>query len=157
MDILTGLTVLAVSFSANVQTKANNTAVLTANDQGIASQMCIVAVRDGLKEVRKLAVENNLNYGHVLSNLSCNGKLVSAFAKQYSQNPKQVVVKAGDKSLESQVCVDALSLGEKAARQKHHAKSELVTCNGESISDFVRKYADRDLVLNQARNIAQTK
>jgi hypothetical protein len=45
----------------------------------------------------------------------------------------------------SQICVDAVLLGEKEARNKYDARGEAIYCNNKPIDQFVRLFSDKTL------------
>jgi len=144
----TALITLASSF-----TFANDV-VFKATDDSIASQACVAAATGGLRAVKDLVIENNINYNDFRSTVSCNAMSLTRFARTYaSQNivseaeaPEFVRLVAKTETVESQLCVDAAIMGEQAARAKHNVLDR-VTCNGKVLSRFVKTLEDKEVEL----------
>lgn len=134
-----------------------NDVVFKATDDSIASQACVAAATGGLRAVKDLVIENNINYNDFRSRVSCNSMSLTRFARTYaSQNivseseeakaPEFVRLVAKTQAVESQLCVDAAVMGEQAARAKHNVLDR-VTCNGKVLSRFVKTLEDKEVEL----------
>ncbi len=119
--------------------------IVTANEDSFASQACAIAANQGLSSVRRFSNENNVNYYEVKRYLTCNGKNIEIFAKQFKQaTAKNTKVMSSDNSVLSQVCIDALSIGKTQALKKHELSGYSVNCNEVSISTFVEQLSNSE-------------
>ncbi len=161
MTILALATAAAMAYTATIDTTSNQSILLKTNSDDFASQACMIAASKGLKAVRTFSLESNINYYAVKNKLKCNGQSLTAFAKTYhklkTEKTRTVSVLANDSTAVSQVCVDALVIGEKDALQKHNLVGKTVRCNNESITKFVQKFAGVQVINNTENTIAQSK
>ena len=153
------LTIFAINASASDSAfqKSNN---------NVETEVCYTAAKQGLGAAKRAIKTKGLNYRTFQTSVMCNGLSLPQFASKFatlrSKGIEQkdtvtvVSISALDRSVESQLCLDAGTLGERAARTKHNLKSADVQCNGKSISNFLKSFRNKKIVSNQSDR-AQTK
>ncbi len=152
MNVLMLATVAVSSYTATIQTDVDNTVVLKALNENLETQACIVAARDGVIAAKALIQANDENFFEFNQTLTCNGQTLGQFAKQFlfedsNQANETFKVKASDLNLESQLCVDALVIGENQARKKYGLLSQDILCNNKSLNKFVRSFDNKQVVV----------
>ena len=127
--------------------------VLKPVNQNIETQACYVAATEGLAATRTLLFKNNLSYASFARTVTCNDMSLAKFAKTYQQQDeaksdtvKQIALVAKNSNTASQLCLDAVVIGEDAARAKHDIYGS-VLCNRQELSLFVSKFADQEVEL----------
>ncbi|MDT0593393.1 DUF3718 domain-containing protein [Glaciecola petra] len=125
-------------------------------DQNLETQVCLKAATEGLASAKQLVSENDINFSFFNKTVTCNGESLKSFANLYYKSavdvnePKVVAVRAKNANVESQLCLDALIIGEEQARQKHDLQGVEVTCNDKPLSIFVRKFERQNLTVKLA-------
>ena len=146
-----------ITCSANGAT--NTTSInFKALDQSLETQVCIMAATEGLDAAKKLVRKKDINFGLFNQSVSCNGKSIKSFAKTYFEEEAQqeisaqkvVAVRAKNSSIESQLCIDAVMLGEEQAREKHGLQGVNVLCNNQPLSVFVYNINKKDMLVKLA-------
>jgi hypothetical protein len=129
-------------------------------DDNLETQACYTAATKGLSATRTLVRKNNVDYNNFKHNVLCNGERLTVFAVKYARaragDPslqkelvKVVSLSTLDRSVESQLCFDAVMLGEQKAREKHNLRSTKLTCNGKEVSRFLKSFKNKKVVTNQ--------
>lgn len=162
MNLVTLATLIATSYTASITTAQDSKLVLKAIDNNIETQSCIVAASKGLDKAKDLIETNGFNFYSFKKSLSCNGMSLSAFAEQFEENrlanlrsnQSETVstykVIATNQNKESQLCVDALAIGEDAARKKHGLLTESILCNQQPLRWFVKDFENKNLAIEEA-------
>jgi hypothetical protein len=120
---------------------------LVSSDGSDLSKLCIAAAQSG-STVSALAAEMNIP---AASQVLCNDQPIHAFAGQFRAEvaaSTQYVVSVANQSPETRLCVAALTSPSEFASLKAEffgdvAVERIVTCNGLSLNQFVRRYQDR--------------
>lgn len=147
--ILPTITFASVSQSENVVLKPVN--------DNIETQACYVAATEGVNQAKSFLRANAFSFANFNSAVKCNGIGIADFAEKYSvkNDDTETAVQeelgtfklvAMDNSA-SQLCVDAVLLGERKARIKHNALNDVVFCNDKSLGRFTRVFKDKNLSL----------
>lgn len=125
--------------------------VLKAVDTNFETKVCFTAASEGLSAAKSLVRQNDLSYGAFARAVSCNGLSIAQFAKQYGEETEITEVKgtrfalvAKNRTTESQLCLDAVVIGEEAARDKHDIYGEII-CNRQDLSDFVESFENKEV------------
>jgi hypothetical protein len=149
MKLLTVLTSATLfMFSASVFSK--NVTFEKIGDN-LETQACYTAATKGLSAARFLVRKNNIDFNNFKHNVLCNGERLTVFAVRYARaragDPslqkdvvKVVSLSTLDRSVESQLCFDAVMLGEQKAREKHNLRSSNLMCNGTDVSSFLKSF-----------------
>ncbi|MFC3120890.1 DUF3718 domain-containing protein [Agaribacter flavus] len=151
MKLSTIATVAVLSF-ASLSASASNV-VFKAVDDNFETQACKIAAVDGMDAAKDFIEGNNQNYKRFVFSVFCNGMSITSFAKQYhvessEDEAEQVIALVAENSnVESKLCMDAVVLGEDAARQKYGFENETVMCNFKPLKKFVKQYANRDVIV----------
>ena len=124
-------------------------------NESLETQACLTAATEGLSAARKLVRENDINFGIFNKAVTCNGMKLAAFANTYFEQenqdaPKVVAIRAKNTNVESQLCLDAVLMGEEQARQKHDLLGVSVICNNKPLSSFVRSMNRDNVVVKLA-------
>lgn len=158
LSLSLSLTVMSANaFASKVEFKKGS------ND--LETQVCYTAAKQGISAAKRLVQANNMNFNTFKTSVMCNGMSVSIFASKYakarmgdpsvaSQTVKVVALSALNQSPESQLCLDAVTMGEKQARVKHSMRNARIECNGEDISDFLESFKNMKVV--QSANESET-
>jgi hypothetical protein len=138
---------------------AQNIVFKPMNDD-LATKACYAAASKGIDAARSLVKQEQLNFGLFKSSVSCNGYSFTEFVDKYSNakdtnsenssstgSVSTVTFRANNDNAASQVCVDALLMGEQKARDKHELTNYSITCNDEQIDRFVRKYKNKNIIV----------
>lgn len=142
----------------------NNIEFHKANND-IETKACYTAATEGLKAAKKLVRASRINYIELSSTLKCNGMSIRDFASKYAtlgetsqtaKNVKVIAVSAMDRKVESKLCVDAVTMGERAARVKYKMRDDHIECNGQDITHFLKSLDDMKVVKadSEAENLA---
>ena len=148
---------LAITLSLTSVVATANNVVLKPINENIETQACYTAATQGLNAAKELVSKENINFGIFKNSVTCNGLSLVDFAQQYGeqsgeQNAKseatetRIVLVAKNTNVESQLCLDAITMGERAAREKH-AIDLPVTCNNLDLADFVRSYKKQEVLV----------
>lgn len=146
---------LALSLSLSTFTHMSEAANVKfkAMDDSFASQVCIVAATDGINSARTLVTKQGHSFKEFAASLTCNGKSLRNFSKSWEADKqtetteKQVKLVVKNNNPESQLCLDALVMGEEAARVKYDAKFENIICNDRTLASFLRQYSNQDVIV----------
>jgi hypothetical protein len=141
---------LAATVTLSFASLNANAAKFEKADDRFETNACYVAATEGLDAVRALAKENDVNVRSLFATTSCNGLTFKSFAKKHQNKMalkedtaiRIVSLTSVDRSPESQLCLDSVVMGEKAARQKHGILNGSIKCNGKDISDFSKSFND---------------
>ncbi|OUL58071.1 hypothetical protein [Pseudoalteromonas ulvae] len=132
----------------STQVVASNQHDFIAMNESVDTQICIVAAKQGFNAARDFASENGQYISRYNPNFYCNGQRINEFsanftrvASQAQSEVKQVSLFAADEKHESNICVAAAKEGLAVVKSKTDAKQ--IKCNGESITRFVKRYADK--------------
>ena len=138
------LSALAVS----TQVFASSQHDFIAVNESVDTQICIVAAKQGFNAARDFAGENGQYISRYNPNFYCNGQRINEFAANFSNVEtqaktviKQVSLFAADEKHESNICVAAAKDGLSVVKSKTDAKQ--IKCNGESITEFVKRYENK--------------
>lgn len=124
----------------------------------LETQACYAAASEGLNAAKKVLRAKKISFSQANERVMCNGLSMTKFASKYEALRQQdndevttvriVALSAMDQSKESQLCLDAVSMGEHAARAKHRMQSASVKCNGQNIKQFLKSFKSVKLVSN---------
>ncbi len=158
--LLSTLMASAFVVNAGVNTSPSSTQSMSfkAMDNNLATQYCIVAATDGLDAVKQMAKNDQSSFQELKKTISCNGVSLNSFSEKFAESvrqknttenlaPSSIKVLANDNTIESKLCVDALVLGEQAARQKHELPKAPIICNNKSLKDFVEDFKEKELIV----------
>jgi hypothetical protein len=162
MKLLLSASSIAVAITltlASTQTLAKNV-VLKPSDQSVATLACYAAATESLNAAKVIVRENGINFGIFRDSVKCNGLSLNRFAKKYSvqadnTKPKsetlpevitRVALVPQDANVESQLCLDAVEMGERAARSKHAIRTP-VLCNNLNLADFIRSFSQHEVMV----------
>lgn len=130
-----------------------NAVSFTKQADDLETEACYTAATQGLASAKSFLRDSNINYTEFRSSVMCNGMSITQFAKKYfnsadndAQSIEVVAISALDQNPESLLCVDAVTMGEKAARAKHGIKLGSVLCNGKEIGRFLKDFENRKVV-----------
>ncbi|GLR72110.1 hypothetical protein [Agaribacter marinus] len=144
------LTFTALSVSANQVEfeKVNN---------NLETEACYTAATKGMNATKEIVQKSKVSFAVFKNSVMCNGMRINEFAAKYFDKKSSITEKktiqvvalsALDRSPESQLCLDAVVMGEKAARSKHNMRNTNVVCNGKSLSHFLKTFKNRKVVLD---------
>ncbi len=152
------LTIIALAatatFASATTFAASPQVVFKSVVDNLESQVCVAAASQGIGAAKALVAKNGLNFANFTNNVTCNGRSVISFSKRYQAQeataqataaPSLVNLVAINDSVESRVCIDALSIGEHKARVKHNLLGDPITCNNKPIKRFVRDLEKRNV------------
>ena len=134
--------------------------VLKPLNQNLETQACFVAANESISAAKALIAQNEVNFNTFSERLTCNGMRIERFANKYGKQeqaggitalPKKVALVAENSDSASHLCIDALTIGENAARTKHQIFGP-VMCNGKNLPRFINSYQNRDV---EIRNSAE--
>lgn len=148
------LTTLAIALTcsvASLQAVAQNV-VLKPVDENFETKVCYAAATKGYDAATKMIRASHQSVADFNSRVTCNGLTVKRFAKKYAQNDVDedatvIALVAKDKDIASKACVEALEIGEAAARAKYSLEGERILCNFKEMSQFVRQYDKENIVV----------
>ena len=145
------LAVAATLVLASGSALAKNVVFKPVNDN-FETQVCLTAATEGLAAAKTLVSSNDMNYVSFSRTVTCNDQSIAEFANSHatqeasSGKATRIALKAKNTNVESQLCLDAVVIGEDAARAKYDVYGE-VLCNRRSLSSFVSRYADQEVEL----------
>jgi len=128
------LIALALVLTATTATASNTNVKFVTTDNSTETNLCLSAAKYGWKSALRKS-HKKLNY-----DIICNGQSIKSFSKNYNVEPKKInddvttqflVIPANDNSA-SKVCAQAVRSGIDSVKN--------ITCNGKSISKFVKAY-----------------
>lgn len=155
---LTAFTVITAAASFAVSAETQDIQFKPVN-QTLETQVCVTAATEGLSAARKLVLENDINFRTYSKSVTCNGESITEFANLYFESESKssdvieqrvVAVRAKNNDVESQLCLDALIIGEEQARQKHDLNGVPVMCNNKPLSIFVRNFEKQNVTVTLA-------
>ncbi len=128
-------------------------------DENVETQICYLAASEGLKSAKSFMRKQSISFGGFTRAVSCNGLSLSRFADKYQKiasgeaklKTDATIVLVANNS-ESMVCIDALTIGEKQAREKHKAGNSGILCNDKNIKSFMRQYKSQNFVVRNSAN-----
>lgn len=129
----------------------------------LETEACYAAATDGIRAAKTVVRAQGVNYIELSSTLLCNGMKITDFANKYAKLRKQnqanatvklVALSAMDRSVESRLCLDAVTMGETAARQKHNMRNASIQCNGKEISVFLKTLKNVKVVEQESTKVA---
>jgi hypothetical protein len=134
------LVALTLVLTATVASASNSNVKFVAKDNSVESNLCIIAATSGFKAAMKSTVDQ---YAY---RTTCNGQSIKSFSKTYQIKhitaPKAVVVIPANNTSESKVCAQAVKSGIKAAASSVNFNIRDITCNGKSLTRFVKQYSN---------------
>lgn len=128
--------------------------------QNLETKACYVAATEGLTAARTLVSEHGVNFNTFSRSLTCNGMRIDRFAVKYRSQasseiqefqPTKIALVAKNSNAASQLCLDAIVMGENEARNKHDLYGPII-CNGKDLPRFVNSYQDQEV---EIRNSAE--
>ena len=159
-SLLTASTIaIALTLSAASATAKN--VVLKPINEDLATQACLVAATDSMSAAKDLVIANGISFNEFRQTVSCNGMSLRVFANEYGYQNQQdseevsviatrVALVAKNTNVESQLCLDAVKMGEDEARSLHSIDAP-VMCNGLDLPDFLLSFANQEV---EIRNTA---
>lgn len=155
-SILALSVILPATTFASVPESQKKIVLKPVNDQ-VETQACYVAATQGVDAAKSFLQAKDYSFASFNSSVTCNGISIDQFAEKYAVKSK-ANQEAVEQSLskvklvamnnrESQLCVDAVLLGEKEARVKHDAINDVIYCNNKTLGSFARSYQDKNIVL----------
>jgi hypothetical protein len=154
-SILALAVIIPVTSFASVS-EANNIVLKPINDK-VETQACYVAATQGIKAAKSFLQAEDYSFSVFNTAVTCNGIRITDFADKYtvkSNDGSEAVEKQLSKvklvamdNKESQLCVDAVLLGEREARLKNDAINEVVYCNSQTLGRFARSYRNKNVTL----------
>ncbi len=150
-----GLSLLVVSSLAMFATHSVSSVSFEKSNNNLETKACYAAATQGIEAAKALIGLSNISYNSFKNNVMCNGMKIDAFAGKYHKTEVQnkvvkiVAMNQMNQSVESRLCLDAISMGEDAARRKYNLRSEAISCNGKRISQFLKSFKGAK-VLTQA-------
>ena len=111
-------------------------------DQKIESKLCTISANEGFSAARKVAQQHGLFISRYSKSILCNGEDIRNIAKTTNDkqhNEKSIEVFAKNNQTETQLCITAVKEGLAPVRAKIGNLNSL-HCNGEKVSDFVKRY-----------------
>ena len=138
------LTVLSLVLFASTVSASNSNVKFVSLDSSAESKICVLAATDGYRAAKKQAEKMTNVYAH---NITCNGQNIRDFSNSFKSQPakaieKSVFIKPANKSIESQICAQAVKTGiESVVGSTKYDVNEMV-CNGLSIRQFVKRYSN---------------
>ncbi|GLR70995.1 DUF3718 domain-containing protein [Agaribacter marinus] len=151
MKLSTIATVAVLSF-ASLSASASNVVFKAVNDN-FETKACKIAAVDGIDAAKDFIESHDENYKRFVVSTFCNGMSITSFAKRYNvendeqEAPEVITLVAENTNVESKLCLDAVVMGEDAAREKHGVLTDAVSCNYKPLKKFVKQYANRDVVI----------
>ncbi|MFC3094348.1 DUF3718 domain-containing protein [Alteromonas sediminis] len=150
------VTMCALAFSS---TAFASKVKFEALNDGLATQACIVSATEGLEAAKALVQNQGLHFNTFKASVSCNNQSLTAFSRQYAMTAKSTLEDASQNKRirlvatktdsASQLCLDAVALGEEAARAKHNFNGP-VSCNYKTLSNFVRRFKNKQVEIMSA-------
>jgi len=140
-----------------------NTVVFEKQTENFETQACYTAATQGIDVAKELLKNNNVGYNSFKKQTTCNGMTIDKFSAKYFNSTSDsnqvlsiVALTAVNQTPESQLCVDAATMGEKLARKKHDLKSASIKCNGKNIATFLKGLKNHKVVstANQSNIVA---
>ena len=135
--LLLALTLVLTTATASAATNVK----FVATDNSDVSNVCITAVKEGLRAAKKMSGSNFFN-------TKCNGQSVRAFADSHKVNTisdvssKEYLVKPANSNAASKACAQAAKSGVKSVIGTVDFDLNTLKCNGQSIYRFAKKYSN---------------
>jgi len=148
--ITAAIATIALSSTAFAQDRVFNKL-----DNTLETQACYTAAKEGRDAAIEMLKENGVKVVDFERKLTCNGLRLSSFAKKFALQAKtestedltSIKLVALNNNSGSLVCLDAVKLGYRAALKKHSVFSESVSCNNQSLREFVKSFEDTKVVV----------
>ena len=150
MKLLSVATAMTLTFAT--ATTMAKTVVLKPLDQNLETQACYTAATQGIDAAKTLVKEHNIRFSLFKNTVTCNGLRLVDFAHEFGEQEEKsgnivtrIALVAVNTNVESQLCLDAVTMGEKKARNKHDIYAPVI-CNNLNLPDFVRSFKKREIV-----------
>ena len=161
MKLLLTASTIAIALTMSAGTATAKTVVLKPINQNLETQACYVAATESMKAAKELVLASGVSFSEFRKTVTCNDMSLRDFANAYSQETEEnsqdnnekttrIALVAKNANVESQLCLDAVTMGEQAARALH-AINEPVACNGRDLSVFLRSFKNQQV---EVRSIA---
>lgn len=111
-------------------------------DHKIESKLCSISANQGFTAARKVAAQHGIYLSRQSKSILCNGEDIRDIAKKRNDKIRQqkvIEVFAKNSHTETQLCITALQHG-LASVKKHIADLNSLKCNGEVVTEFVKRY-----------------
>lgn len=154
---------IAATFTLASASSMAKDVVLKPINETLETQACYLAATEGLDSAKAIVRKNRLDFAKFKATVTCNGLSLHDFAYEYGKKETTVVAEteqnktasrvalvATNTDIASQLCLDAVVMGERAARAKYDVQ-ESVSCNNYDLSTFVRLFDEQEVVI---KNIA---
>ena len=138
-----------VSAEANIELRPVN--------NNLETKACYVAATEGLDAAESFLQANDYSFATINNAVTCNGISIARFADKYAvkTNANEAAVEKQLSTFKlvaldndaSQLCVDAVVIGERAAREKHGITNEAVFCNSKTLRNFARSFKNKNVQL----------
>jgi len=132
---------LAVSLFVSVTAAAQSNTYYS-QDNKLESNLCVVSANEGFSAARKMAAKHGVYLSRYSKSILCNGQDIRDIAKKEEATQSvvsKVEVFAKDSHQETQLCMTALKQGLQPVR-KQIGNLNSLKCNGQSVTDFVKRY-----------------
>ena len=142
-SVAIALTVFLFTSAAQASTAIQK---FVAVDNSAASNLCVIAAKDGFKA----AVDHAIQQGEKnIQVMVCNGKSIQRFSKSFQAATtsdyvisKEILVVPANNSFESNLCANAVKNGLKAVSLNTDIDVSQTICNGQQIAHFVKRYSN---------------
>jgi len=136
------LIALTLVLTATTATASNTNVKFVTTDNSIETNLCLSAAKYGWKSALRKS-HRKFNY-----DIICNGQSIKSFSKNYNVESKKVstnlatkfVVIPANENSASKACAQAVRSGIDSVKDTVDFNIENITCNGKSISKFVKEY-----------------
>jgi len=155
LSTVVAVSITASCFSASLNAQTKDIVLKPKNDK-VETHACYVAATQGLDSALSFIASNEPSIMAHEPPIICNGMSIRDFADKYAENTQaqrsdkdkaEKMFKLVAENEASQLCVDAVVLGEKEARKKYGALGEPVYCNEKTLKHFVRSFANKNVIL----------
>lgn len=158
MKLLSSVSTLVIATTlsfASASAMAKNV-VLKPIDLNLATEVCIAAADEGMVAARALVRANKLNFSTFKATVSCNGLSLREFAETYGEKETEstasrIKLVPKNENVESQLCLDAVTMGEQAAREKYSIDAPIM-CNNRDLGDFVRNFSSQTVLVSNTED-----
>ena len=130
--------------------------VLKPLNDNIETQACLTAANEGYTQALRFVRSQGFNSDEFSASVRCNGVTLHSFANMYktkkaaaenNAEAKTIALVAKDQDVASKACLEALSVGKRAALAKFGLEGENIICNYKSMNEFVREYSADNVVV----------
>ena len=132
---------LAASLFVSVTATAQSNTYYS-QDNKLESNLCVVSANEGFSAARKMAAKHGVYLSRYSKSILCNGQDIRDIAKKEAATQSvvsKVEVFAKDSHQETQLCMTAVKQGLQSVR-KQIGNLNSLKCNGQSVTDFVKRY-----------------